>query len=251
MSVFVRGLWGDAEMAKWPKAMADAAGNILRGMHPAGTVTYAYGEANWLYLGWLRCRTTLMDKVPVQSWGRPGDRAPSGGGKARNRGHENWGMTTWRHKLEIVRRAVQEHGEVVWLDWDCHMLKPLPGDFWHRMRQGAPLQCALIHLPGRLLNLWRYDPRDPTNYLASFSHHGAFIYCRDLSIIERLICLSNLYPQEIDEQHVARWIEERWGGWTRESPRRWMAEGHQPYCYGNYLQWERVADPVFREGKKY
>ncbi len=251
MSVFIRGLWGDAQMAKWPKSMADAAGNIIKGCHPIGTTTYVYGEANQLFLGWLRCKATLMGSAPVQSWGRPGDRNPSQGNKSRNRGHENWGMTTWRHKLEIIRSAVEIFGEVVWLDWDCHLLKPLPGDFWHQMRRGASLQCALIHLPGRILNRWRVDSDDPTNYRASFSHHGAFIYCRDIEIVNRLIQISDEHPQEIDEQHIARWIEEQWGGWTSSSPKRWVDEGYDPYCYGHYMQWRRTEGPTFREGKAY
>lgn len=247
MPMFCRGLWGDDKIAKWTKSLSDAASNICVHKHSRVVSTYCYGETNRSFLSWLRAYPILMSPDPVSSWGLEGDRKPSYGENmmAKNRGDNNWGVSTWRHKLEIIRRAVKEHGEVVWLDWDCWMMKPLPDDFWETMRKGKTFQASLLKFTRRVLP-WRRDAN------AVCSPHGAFIYCRDYEIADRMMELSREFPTYIDEVLFIKFIERAWGvEWNDKSPDRWVGEGWEPYCFGQRFQYRKNFDPIFQEGSIY
>ena len=38
--------------------------------------------------------------------------------------------------------ALKEYGEVILLDWDCYILRPLDDDFYKELRK-KPIQCPL------------------------------------------------------------------------------------------------------------
>jgi hypothetical protein len=65
---------------------------------------------------------------------------------------------TFRHKLEVLKVAMEEHGydEVVLLDWDTRLLVPLPSDFWEVCRQKAEIQAPLYRF-NHTVCPWRGD----------------------------------------------------------------------------------------------
>ncbi len=251
MGMFIRGLWGDDKVGTWSKALADVSINLNNNGHPHPIQTFVYGDVNFKFLSWLRARPVMMSKEAVCSWGRSEDRDPSAYSTARRPsrrdGNLNWGVTVWRHKLAIIRHAIEQFGEVVWLDWDCWRLRDLPANFWELLQWGRPFQASLLKFRRRVLP-WMND-----DYQSNFTPHGAFIYCRDASIIDQMIALSDEFPTYIDEALFIKWIERVWGEWTMIGPDRWVSDRYEPFtnCYGNRFQHRRSAEPLFREGKRY
>jgi hypothetical protein len=247
MNAFIRGIFGDHEIAKWPKIIVDAVTNVNGRHHPPKIETYCYGKVNSSILNWLRVGYRVLSNDPVQQWEFAGEkRSPSSSGMAKSRGMVNYGVSIWRHKLEIIHTALQERKAVVWLDWDCWQIKKLPRVFWKWMHQGQPLQCSMLKfmkpkVPGR------------EGAAACYSPHGAFIYCRDIKIIDELLALSQQHPTYYDETLIALWIEQHWGRpWQDGDDQRWVNEGWEPFagCYRTRHQVRPNAQAYFREGCK-
>lgn len=243
MSAFVRMLFGDPLVLRWPKALADAANCVIGRKHPEGTITYAYGVQNNHFLRYL-----LVKPDPIQigdsgvcSWGATCERNPSG--RRNETGHVNWGISCWRHKLEIIKRAVSEYGEVVYLDWDCWLMRPLPADFWSEMRKGQPFQAAMLKFSRQIVP----DRPMPDG---AYKPHGGFVYCRDSTIMDEMMALSVEFPTYHDETLYGIWIERHWGSkWKAVDAVRWIEEGWEPYAYGCRHQVRHVMNPVFWEGR--
>ena len=244
MGTFIRGLWGDAEISKWPKSLADVATTAINKHHPTYIHTYVYGKTNSHYLSWLRVEHKTISLSPVNNWGSTDERKASKRGREKHWGDVNWGVSIWRHKLEIIKQGLIDYGEVVWLDWDCWQMSEMPEDFWTLISSGQPLQASMLHFTRPRLT-WREGEA------TKFMPHGAFIYCRDIAIIAELLTLSNKYPDCYDEVLMARWIENRWGRpWQLGDEDRWIAEGYEPFmnCYKTKHQVRLSKRPIFREG---
>ena len=115
---------------------------------------------------------------------------------------------TYRHKLEIIKYAMEEDGydELVYLDWDCFPQKSLPTDFWDRMREKGSFQANLQMYHRRKAH-WREDElRKVPN--------GGFIYLRDKSFPQKAIYWwERLGKNNSDEPAWARLTDELIGGW--------------------------------------
>jgi hypothetical protein len=231
MNAFVRGLWGDAEVYKWPGVLADAAETVLKAKHPQ-SVTYTCGPCNTRFLQTLGVQVQELWPEPVPVY--PGPRDANDARKPAQRGQINYGVSMWRVKLWMIREAVASYDAAVWLDWDCRMSGRLPPDFWETMAKRAPLQAGLRRLTHPTLP-WREGE------LGCYVPHGAFIYCRSPAIAERLIAIHEANPTWLDEHCIAKWIEETWGRpWQSGDEKRWDVEGYEPYCYDHRkLVWHK------------
>ncbi len=214
MPKFIRGLWGGEpgeRQERWlNKTRNDVKGGLELNKILAPEV-YAVGSPSIEYLRSLE----IEPRVIV---GQPGN--------------------FWRTKLLILLAAVREFGEIVWLDWDAKLLKPIPESFWDQLRLGQPLQCH-IRQYFRVKCRWRaINPRVLPG--------GAFIYCRDRSLIERALQVSTACPGLDDEQCMAYVIDEAAGGWR--GPWHFYSQGWDPYCYTINGEMYPPQNPIFTAG---
>ena len=236
-SGFVRFLFGDSIVARRGKVLGDAERLLAEELQPSPLVTFAYGHGNY---DWLRQRgvdAVLASEHPVIDWDLVGRRDPKDNGQL-NYG----GYSIWRMKLDAIMRAFQWFDELVFLDFDAHLRKPLPSDFWERLRQGRPIQMPLIGYHVRHCR-WRgkYNQRSVPE--------GAFIHLRDRSIVERAIELY-AHPDRrwwTDQIIFAYAMDEMAG---RLEPNTftidgYKADGFEPYCVNIYNQFFDAEDEVF------
>lgn len=138
----------------------------------------------------------------------------------------------YRHKLDILKSAMEDFDEIVFLDWDCVPIKPLPHDFWGKLNNKAPFQANLFQYRTKKC-LWRNaDWRKVCN--------GGFLYLRDKKIADdfidnynnlsllvdnimatRKITFDDLRFREKalifdDEPSFSKWIDDYSDGWKGE-----------------------------------
>lgn len=73
-------------------------------------------------------------------------------------------------KLVTLDLALQEFGEVMFLDWDCKILRELDSTFYGYLKQ-KPIQCPIYsHYKEPLESLLEYN-KDPTPFYQEFYDH--------------------------------------------------------------------------------
>lgn len=214
-STFVRGLWGSTEIERFrTKTLADVRRALDR-PYRFPFVTYVFGRQNLEFLTSLGVRAKLLAEEPLVNWrGQDGPVDTQYGRVA-------YGVSAWRHKLAIIRQALTEYRQVIWADWDTRALAPIPRDFWQRMQAGAPIQVCIRQYK-RIKCPWRHECK---RTLGS----GAFIYCRDRSIVDRVLAINDENPGWDDEICIMRAIDEHSGGW--HGLQAYRERGYNPWCY--------------------
>jgi len=158
----------------------------------------------------------------------------------------------WRNKIEAYRYAMEEDGydEIVFLDWDCVPVKPLPRTFWQEMGKKECIQGNLYKLKQRM-SAWRRSRR-----AVSYSINTGFLYIRNKFIPSQIIKVWNSFPdQEFwrynDERPTAYFIDKMTGGWIGED--KWW-DRFEPYCcnMGKYSAYStdllKTKNECFRHG---
>lgn len=121
-------------------------------------------------------------------------------------GHHMFNYTSLLHKLMGVDIAVKEFGEILFLDWDCYLLKPFDDKFISLIRERGPLQVPLYIYPYEgiqdLLNRDLYeefvvnfatvlkDNLEVYSYKEELGYvlpNTGFMYCRDSNISSDLL----------------------------------------------------------------
>jgi len=127
--IFVRGLWGYEDRKEYVyKRRKKISNDILLVQHnpfEQPFVTYVFGEDNYKFLidEGFDCR--LVDKNPM-IWG-----------------HDRLKEHQYGHKLKIFQAATEEFNEIVFLDWDCMLAKPIHKNFWDIMGKKQEVQAIL------------------------------------------------------------------------------------------------------------
>jgi hypothetical protein len=109
-----------------------------------------------------------------------------------------WDMKTelYRHKLEVLRCAMDDYDEIVYLDWDCIPQKTITDEVWDILGKKESFQ-ANLQLYKTKKCLWRKtDQRKTCN--------GGFIYIRDRIVPHRLIKNWGFFKYFTDEQKKNR-----------------------------------------------
>jgi len=150
----------------------------------------------------------------------------------------------YKHKLEAHKYMMEDFDEVVFLDWDTYLDKPLPSNFWEQLNKKEIFQAALGKYKISRIN-HRLDKR--SNH---FIPMGAFVYMRDKSIPDRLIKLNEGPSSWSCEPSFARLTDEMVGGWkgietywelfepefytTKNSVYKFLKQFSKPnVCFGN------------------
>jgi len=186
---FINGLWGIySNKSHWwtrlPKCEKDIRFHQLNPYSPK-TVVYIFGEENYKRTEDLGFVCKLIDKKPII-----------------------WDMEKeqYRHKMEIWKVGLQDFDSVVFLDWDCIPLKPIPNDFWDVMNQGEPIKTPIFMYHRKHVN----RPPDDNRKVSSAS----FVYIRGKEHADKMIKLweetGRPWKEEVTLSH---YIDTLSGGW--------------------------------------
>jgi len=250
----ISALWGDEQVDFWRGAKGDVLKEKRRlergGPVVADRHVFAFGRENYDFL-----KQHEIDKLPgiidltllteegIVDWsnGTAGARDPD------LRGQVNWGLSYWQHKDQAILAAMETYGEVIWMDWDCAALKPVPGNLWKLLRQGPEVRCSLIGYK-RFKAPWRQD-----DYSRRLVPHGAFMFFRSKWIVEETARVQReLYPKYIDETSLAYVIDQHYFNGRWQGVEAWEQAGFEIPIYGTKrLIIKRPVDScVFWENRK-
>ena len=211
--MFVRGLWGDHISENREKSLRDMRRQI-RWPQPEPMTVYVYGEDNLQYARSIGIESThLMGVNAISRFGQTCERNPQDNGP--DIGAINYGISTWRHKLEIIKQAIKDHGSAVWIDWDCQITRTIPDDFWDRLRNGPALQGELY--------LYRLRQPHMSRRMSRLMFCGSCFYMRGMNVINRAIDLHRQNPEMIDQPILQAVADEMTGGW--KGPEEFYKQG--------------------------
>ena len=174
---FIRALWGKAEgldiTNPRPSKMINDIKSTINAPYPF--TVYTMGADNHNHLSTLGFNSKLICEE-YQKW--------------------DMKLELYRHKLEVLKYAMMDYDEIVYLDWDCKLVKPLPNNFWDILSQGDSFQANLFQYRTKKC-LWRkIDLRKTCN--------GGFIYLRDKTIPDKLIENWESLKKWVNEQKKSR-----------------------------------------------
>lgn len=201
-------------------------------------VVYTFGEKNHKQLLSMGIKSILIHKEPYKY---------------------NPVRGLYKHKLDAHQYMMEDFDEIVFLDWDTYLIKPLPVDFWERLNKKESFQAVLGEYRTARIN-HRLDSK--SNQLIPM---GAFVYMRDKSIPLRLIELNKGSNSWSCEPAFARLTDERMGGWknlleglnkywelfepefyiNKRSAYRFLKQFQKPdVCFKNGFEKEVIQDEV-------
>jgi len=160
---FIRGLWGDLlpnDSNSVLRRRSQLHSNITKeASSMVSYMTYVFGTENKLYLDRLQIKNKLLSSASSE-----------------------WDVATqcYRHKIEIIRRALDDYSSVIWLDWDCSPTQYMPENFYDKISKGSGLKACLQRYSQRMCP-WR--PSGAKRILPN----GGFIYVANKGIGDRLI----------------------------------------------------------------
>ena len=185
---FIRTLWGIRE-DKWRRrhrTNLDSHFRLLRhNKYEKSFTAYVFGEENYKQLEDMGFNCHLIDKRSIV-W--------------------DMDLEQFRHKLEALKYGMQELDEMVFLDWDTQLIKPLPDNFWDVLSQKAPIQASLRMYHRRRIRWRKPDARKVPC--------APFVYMRDKNIPDELIRIWEELGKPFQEETVLmRYIENLMGEW--------------------------------------
>jgi len=199
-TAFIKGLWGIPDpnatdnLLRMRAVMAKELRHWKKYCPSVPFKTYAYGKDNCDILASLGIDCVKLSDDPVI-----------------------WDNSKYmhRHKIEIMRVALESYDEIVWLDWDSQQLKEIPSDFWDKISVGQPFQACLKQ-QNRPQCLWR-----PIREDQRFLPCTGVTYVRGRETIDRVIdCWTETGMNANDEIAFAKMSDDILGGW----------KGPEAYC---------------------
>lgn len=206
---FVRVLWGDAKVAdsRVHKVREDIKRAAAK-PHQIPAMTYVYGRDNYEFVVAHGFEARLVSS----------DCSPWGTGSPSQKG--------WRTKVESIRVALREFDEVVFLDWDIWANRQIdqPAIF-NRLATKASFQANLFQYRRRQVK-WRrrIDGVEPSPRKVP---SAAFVYCREPFIIQRICEIMDERKEFTEEQAMAFFIDDLYGGW--KGVENYLIH-HEPFC---------------------
>jgi len=192
-SSFIRGLWGVPDfnttdtLLRIRAGIADELINWKAYCPSVPFKTYAYGKDNCEVLAFLGIDYVKLSDEPVI-----------------------WDNSKYmhRHKIEIVRKALDDFNEIVWLDWDCQQRMKIPTNFWEKASEGQPFLACLKRQKCRHCR-WRTE-RENQKFFPS----GGVMYMRGKETADHAIdCWLQTGMNPNDEIAYAKMSDELLGGW--------------------------------------
>jgi len=138
--------------------------------------------------------------------------------------HTFYDYKSLNHKLWIVEYALKEYDEIIFLDWDCKLIKSIDTKFYDYLRNGNDLQVPLYIYPKNSLD-WMIEQSPDMEFFSvlkqgvikysyDWNEHyvipnTGFIYCRNKNINLLDISLKNNLQGVPDEFSVLLYAKER------------------------------------------
>ena len=190
-SSFIHGLWGIYSTKNhWWTRLSKCEKDInfhLLNPYRAKTTVYIFGEENYKRTSDLGLTCKLIDKKPIV-----------------------WDMEKeqYRHKMEIWKAGLEDFDSVVFLDWDCIPLKPIPTDFWDVMNQGEPIKTPIYMYHRKHVNRPPNDNRKVSS--------ASFVYIRGKEHADGMIKLweesGRPWKEEVILSHYIDILSGEWKG---------------------------------------
>lgn len=239
---FIRALWGVSkgelsdELAKTynQKRVASAISGLSRvkidisrlsykSVEGPEFITYTFGKSNVDFLNGLNIESRLITED-----------------------HLPYPTKIWWHKIDVLKYAMEEDGfdEIVFLDWDCVLNKPLFDDVWERLGQKEDFQACLMKYSYHVLD---YRKGRQANKLVP---NGGFVYIRNKSIPAEIEKWSRVDPNQwLDEAAYAKYLDDRTDGWIGTSS-YWDLFEPEVCTYFRSVYRKREKDYCFRHRKQ-
>ncbi len=168
MAAIVRVLWGcDVAGGRWSKVWNKDVLPRLKIDWDCEQHVYVYGAANVSGIeGKRNCIVTLVDPSPF----------PDGRIDVR-RGRVD--VRPWHYKWQLIRRALEEHGEVIYCDWDVDVFVKHEQEAVAKMPRDLDLSAFFYRRP-------RYTNR-PDRWSQRFAVSGAWMHFRDMDYVDRVL----------------------------------------------------------------
>lgn len=188
---FIRGLWGvyshEDTITQRRFKMDNDINKVLKNKYQIPFTTYVFGSENERKLKDFGISDIkLIDK---------------------NSNPYNLSLYQYRHKLDILKLAMEDFDEIIYIDWDCEMKKSLPLEFWNIMGKREYVQANLQQYKVKKC-LWRgqTDTRKLPN--------AGFLYIRDKNFPDEIIKFWEKSKGNSAEPPLAQAMDERSGGWV-------------------------------------
>jgi len=206
---FIRALWG-VPPVEWDKQMSEnykinkdnifvksrlkAEKTIYSRLTDEFTIpfrTYVFGKDNYKFLETIGIKDLVMiDEQPLRY-------SPNG--------------RPWWHKLDVLKYAMEEdhYDEIVYLDWDCYLIKELKNNFWEALNKKEHFQACLMRY--RRANILNSRNTSKDN---SIVPNGGFVYIRGKNVPGEIIKFRDVGPNKwLDEAAYAKYLDYICGGW--------------------------------------
>ena len=188
---FIRGLWGihtqETEIMERRYKIDNDIKIVGLNKIEMPFVTYVFGTKNYDYLVKRGFECKLVDKEPLL-WD-----------------HSDRKIHYYGYKLKVLVEAMKDYDEIVFLDWDCLLAKPLPQDFWEVLGRKSSIQAILRAYKKRKYGLREKDKRKRPC--------ASFIYLRDKKIADQMYNYWLENKQMAEEQVMAKTMDDLMGGW--------------------------------------
>lgn len=266
MATIVRGLWGNALLARRAVRPPEAFAHILRSVRDLKEredithVFYCYGQDNSDYLDYLGFENVVM--LDQRSWVTK---------RVLQDFHHRWdgawiyGCSYWCHKLMILSVATREYGDVLWIDCDIKQKQPVTSEVWDFLSSGdaafrASLYCQRNWTWGagwRRTKKWGIDWFEPFEVKEEATRAAqtvpgcGFLYVRNHEVAQEALTLQWQYPFWLDHQIFAymldRW-NQRWIG-----PEEYVRQGYHTdfYYYGRQLFPPSEDRTIWQAGERF
>ena len=217
---FVRGLWGELNGPRYNKIFKDVERAIKIDKN-LDTITYVMGQNNYDFLTSKGLKCVLINKNPV--------------------GCHKY---IWRHKLDIYAAAMSDFKEIVYLDWDCNLIKDIPLNFWNILESKEPIQGCLYRWKSVNVCPWRKE---------QYIINNGFLYFGDKNIPKEIIKLYDSFPNKHiwrrnDESVTSYYIDLLTNGWKDLV---YWQKHYEPECcyYSKGIFRKTKVNPVFHHYK--
>ena len=189
---FVRGLWGYFDRSdRILKRKGRVDGNIkyLMGCkYNEPFITYVWGDSNYKILKDLGVKDLILVTKEPQQW--------------------DLVEFQYRHKLQLLKLAMEDFDQIVHMDWDVIPTKQLPIDFWETLEKKEPFQACLAQYKKIKCGWRKEDPRKVAN--------GGWVYIREKQIPDEIITTWEQDWNTIKrscEPAMSKWIDNQNGKW--------------------------------------
>ena len=136
------------------------------------------------------------------------------------------GISTWWHKLEAIRIAMEANPKpygIIWLDWDCITRKKPDDGMVSMLESGPSVQGCNSFYPMGGRTYWRGPGREKNTFF-----NGGCYYIRDLEFVYHAIKIhADRFPSYADEMPVT-WLIDHEIGDSAHNPRFFTCRRQEP-----------------------